>query len=73
MFQMQTTLYKRGQVLKKSLKEIRDELFGKDTGEVTKTREVVKKISLESLGRSKPTYRSPWKRKLKKYFDEKYL
>jgi hypothetical protein len=53
--------------LKKSLKEIRDELFGKDTGEVTKTREVVKKISLESLGRSKLSSRPPWRRKLKKY------
>lgn len=64
---MQTTLYKRGQVLKKSLKEIRDELFGKDTGEVTKTRVNVKKISLENLGRSKLSSRPPWKRKLKKY------
>jgi hypothetical protein len=59
--------------LKKSLKEIRDELFGKDTGEVTKTRVNVKKISLESLGRSKPTSRPTWKRKLKNYLDEDEL
>jgi len=59
---------KRGQTLKKSLKQIRDELFGRDTGEVVKAKVNVRKISLESLGRSKPSSSSfRWRTKLKNY------
>lgn len=56
--------------MKKSLKEIRDELFGMDTGEVIKARVDVRKISLESLGRTKFSSRPICRKKLKIYFDD---
>lgn len=59
-----------GETLKKSLKEIRDELFRRDTGEVVKAKVNVRKISLESLGRSKPSSSFRWRKSLRGYFEE---
>lgn len=61
---------KRGQTLKKSLKQIRDELFRRDTGEIVKAKVNVRKISLESLGRSKSTSCFRLRKSLRGYFEE---